>query len=139
MGAQRLLGLYPEDHIARLKGTVRASDGFAATSVGPRTEPSYPWRLDNLPYGNNDFCSTKHNVLRATLADADGQGVAVDGHGGQHVRCWRTDAAAFFLVADYSNGGSEHFLGKFTKGEERSLKIGDRIEGSAKLSVLLRK
>lgn len=132
-------GVYPEDHIARLKGTVRASEGFEATSVGPRKPPAHPWRLDNLPYGNNDFCSTKHNVIRATLTDAEGRGLAVDGGAVQHVRCWRTDVSTFILVADYSNGGSERFLSKFTKGEERPLKSGDPVKGVTHLAVLPQK
>ena len=97
--------VYPDDHIARPNGTVKASEGFPATSVGPRIKPSHPWRLDNLPYGNNDFCSTKHNVLHATVLDVAGRGLVIDGQGKQHVRCWRTGDAVHVLVADYSSGG----------------------------------
>ncbi len=125
--------VYPEDHIARLRGTVKASEGFEATSVGPRTKPSHPWRLDNLPYGNNDFCSTKHNVLRATLTDSTGHGIAIDGNGQQHVRCWRTASAVNVLVADYSNGGSENFLRNLAKADDRPLKPGDRVSGTVRL------
>ena len=121
--------VYPEDHIARLKGTVRASEGFEATSVGPRTKPSHPWRLDNLPYGNNDFCSTKHNIVTATLVDAAGMGVEVDGQARQHVRCWRTSEAVNLLVADYSNGGSEGYLRGLAGKDDRPLKVGDRVTG----------
>jgi hypothetical protein len=127
--------VYPDDHIARLKGTVKASEGFEATSVGPRTKPAQPWRLDNLPYGNNDFCSTKHNVVRATVLDAAGHGLAIDGQGRQHVRCWRDDAGVHVLVADYSNGGSERFLQGLVKGDQRPLKAGDVVQGVVRVGV----
>jgi hypothetical protein len=126
---------YPEDHIARLAGTVRASEGFEATSVGPRPKPSHPWRLDNLPYGNNDFCSTKHNVIRATLTGPAGNGITIDGRGKQHIRCWRTDKAVNFLVADYSNGGSERFLATHSRKDERPLKPGDKVTGTIRLEI----
>jgi len=125
--------VYPEDHIARLKGTVRASEGFEATSVGPRTKPSHPWRLDNLPYGNNDFCSTKHNILKAKLVNAGGLGVEVDGQAKQHVRCWRTGEAVNLLVADYSNGGSEGYLRGLASKDDRPLKVGDKVSGVVRI------
>jgi len=130
--------VYPEDHIARLKGTARASEGFEATSVGPRMKPAHPWRLDKLPYGNNDFCSTKHHVIQATLANAEGRGVTIDGRATQHVRCWLTAEAVNFIVADYSNGGSEKFLHGFVKKEERPLKAGNKVEGVIRLFPLLK-
>lgn len=131
--------VYPEDHIARLKGTVRASEGFKATSVGPRTNPSHPWRLDNLPYGNNDFCSTKHTILKASLVNAGGLGVDVDGQARQHVRCWRTGAAVNLLVADYSNGGSEGYLRGLASKDDRPLKVGDKVTGVVKLAPRVKK
>lgn len=127
--------VYPEDHIARLKGTVKASEGFPATPTGPRTKPSHPWRLDNLPDGNNDFCSTKHNVLLATVLDAAGHGLTIDGQGQQHVRCWRDKTGVHILVADYSNGGSEWYLGAFIEKEMRPLKIRDKVSGTIRLNV----
>jgi hypothetical protein len=128
--------VYPEDHIARLKGKVRASEGFAATSVGPREQPDHPWRLDALPYGNNDFCSTKHGITVASLTDPAGHGIRVDGRGRQHLRCWRTEAGVHFLVADYSSGGSERFLRGLAKRDDRPLKPGDKIAGTIHLSLL---
>ena len=127
--------VYPDDHIARLKGTVKASEGFEATSVGPRTKPTHPWRLDNLPYGNNDFCSTKHNVTTATLTDSTGNGIRIDGQGKQHVRCWRTDTAVNVLVADYSSAGAEGFLRGLASKDDRPLKPGDKITGTIRLSL----
>jgi len=127
--------VYPADHIARLKGSVSASEGFAATSVGPRNKPNHPWRLDNLPYGNNDFCSTKSNVITASLTDANGNGLVIDGKGKQHIRCWRKDNEVHFLIADYSNGGSERFLRKLANKDDRPLTIGDKIAGSATIDI----
>ncbi len=127
--------VYPEDHIGRPKGTVKASEGFTATSFGPRTKPTTPWRLDNLPYGNNDFCSTKHNVISAALTDAAGHGIVVDGQGRQHVRCWRTGDAVHILVADYSVGGIEPFIRVITKEDYPPLKPGDKVAGKIRLEI----
>lgn len=127
--------VYPDDHIARIKGTVTASEGFEATSVGPRTEPKHPWRLDNLPYGNNDFCSTKHNIFAGSLTKQVGAGVAIDGGGTQHLRAWRDSTGVHFLVADYSNGGSERFLRGLARKDDRPLKLGDKVSGTVRLSV----
>jgi hypothetical protein len=128
--------VYPEDSIARLKGEVKASEGFPSESVGPRTKPSHPWRLDNLPYGNNDFCSTKHNIITASVTDRSGKGIEVDGAGKQHIRCWRTDKEVNVLVADYSGGGSEEFLRKLAKKDDRPLKVGDTVSGKVNIQIL---
>lgn len=125
--------VYPDDHIARLKGTVAASEGFAATSVGPRKMPTHPWRLDNLPCGNNDFCSTKNNVLNASLTDKSGNGLMIDGQGKQHVRCWMAEKQVNVLIADYSNGGNERFLRGLASIDDRPLKEGDKISGTIRI------
>ncbi|HPR82796.1 MAG TPA: glycoside hydrolase family 2 TIM barrel-domain containing protein [Pontiellaceae bacterium] len=127
--------VYPEDHIARLKGSVKASEGFEATAFGPRTQPSHPWRLDKMMYGNNDFCSTKHNVLRASVLDADGHGLVIDGGGQQHIRCWRTADAVYVLVADYSNAGAEGFIQKLSQDDQRNLPAGSSVKGVVRIKV----
>ncbi|MEN8128155.1 MAG: glycoside hydrolase family 2 TIM barrel-domain containing protein [Planctomycetota bacterium] len=126
--------VYPDDHIGRFKGTVKASEGFEATEAGPRKQPSHPWRLDNLPYGNNDFCSTKLNIVTASLKDAAGHGIEIDGQGKQHVRCWRTENAANVLIADHSNGIGEWYLAHFPPGP-RLLNAGDSVKGTIRLGV----
>jgi len=128
--------VYPEGSIARLKGQVKASEGFPAESVGPRTKPSHPWRLDNLPYGNNDFCSTKHNIITASVTDRSGDGIAVDGDGKQHIRCWRTDKEVNVLIADYSNGGAERFLRDLANKDDRPLKVGDKVSGKVTIRLV---
>jgi hypothetical protein len=125
---------YPEDHIARLKGSVKASEGFEATSVGPRTEPQHPWRLDNLPAGNNDFCSTKHSVRQASLSDGNGSIFSIEGEGKTHIRCWKSASGIHLLAANFSHGGSERFLKSFTKRAERPLKKGQAVTGSVKIN-----
>lgn len=127
--------VYPENDIARLKGEVKASEGFAAESVGPRTKPSHPWRLDNLPYGNNDFCSTKHQILSASVTDDSGRGILIDGGGKQHVRCWRTEQETHVLIADYSNGGSENFLRSLAQQDDHPLKAGDAVSGKVLIKL----
>jgi len=125
---------YPADDIGRLSGTVKASEGFAATALGPMTFPEHPWRLDNLPHGNNDFCSTKHNVITASLADAKGNGLRVYGQAKQHVRCWKLEKQSCILVADYSNGGLGAYLHRLITYDRRPLKVGDKISGTVEIS-----
>lgn len=124
----------PEDDIGRQRGTVRASDGFPATPAGPSTKPNHPWRLDRLPYGNNDFCSTKHEFMHATVTDAQGHGLAVDGQGRQHLRCWQTADAVHVLVADVSNAGGESFLRALSKADHLPLMVGARVSGSVRVT-----
>lgn len=120
---------YPEDHIARLRGSARATEGFDATSVGPRTEPRHPWRLDNLPSGNNDFCSTKHSVRQASLSDGNGSRFSIDGGGKIHIRCWKSPSGMHLLAANFSHGGTERFLSGFTKRAKRPLEKGQTVTG----------
>lgn len=124
---------YPDDHIARLNGSVRASEGIEATSVGPRTEPQHPWRLDKLPSGNNDFCSTKHGILEASLSDGQGSSFQIKGDGTTHTRAWTTPAATYLLAANFSHGGMERFLRSFSKRKDRPLKKGDSISGVVRI------
>jgi beta-galactosidase len=128
--------VYPKDSIARLKGEVTASEGFPAESVGTRTKPSHPWRLDNLPYGNNDFCSTKHNIITASVTDKSKKGISIDGGGKQHIRCWRTGNEVNVLVADYSNGGGEKFLRNLVRKDDRPLKVGDTVSGKITIKAV---
>jgi hypothetical protein len=117
-----------------VKVTVNGKEGFEATSVGPRTEPRHPWRLDNLPAGNNDFCSTKHSVRQASLSDGKGSIFSIEGEGQTHIRCWKSATGIRLLVANFSHGGAENFLKSFTKRSGRPLKKGQTVTGSVKIN-----
>jgi len=126
---------YPDWHIARLDGSANAFEGVEATPVGPRKNPYHEWRHDRTAIGSNDFASTKHNVLRASLQNEGGETFAIRSNKKQHIRCWIDGKAIKMLVADYSNGGSERFLRPHVAKDDRPLTKGDRISGSVTIEL----
>jgi beta-galactosidase len=126
---------YPDWHIARLEGTVKASDGFEATPVGPRTKPDHEWRLDRTKIGSNDFASTKHNIFRTSLKNDDHQGLTIFGEGNLHTRSWIAGDKIRILAANYSNGGSERFLRPHANKDDMPLKTGDEIKGRVRIKL----
>jgi hypothetical protein len=127
---------YPDWHIARLEGAAKASEGFEATPVGPRTKPSHEWRHDRTKIGSNDFASTKHNIYRSSLKDGKGSGLTVFGFAQLHTRSWIENENVRILIANYSNGGSERFLRPHSNKDDNPLKIGDPIEGEVRIRLL---
>ena len=71
--------------------------------------PSGAWKDDANEMGSNDFRSTKAHILQAELLDKAGNGLQVNSNAKQSSRAWLQDGSIQFLVADYSNGGSEPF------------------------------
>jgi len=114
---------YPKDHIGRLAGSALASPDAGA--------PVMPWPLLRDPRGSNDFRSTKYNVVRASLTNAQGVGFGVGSDGSQAVRASVEQDAVVFRVLDFSNGGGEGFLRGHYADEYRTLKPGDVLEGGA--------
>ncbi len=121
---------YPEWHIARLEGTAKASEGFDSTPVGPRTKPDHEWRLDRTAIGSNDFASTKHNIYKPSLSDNTGKGLEVRSMGKLNSRSWIEGSRIHWLIANYSNGGSERFLRPHAEKDDIYLKVGDEVKGS---------
>ncbi|WP_160714985.1 glycoside hydrolase family 2 TIM barrel-domain containing protein [Chitinophaga solisilvae] len=74
-------------------------------------QPSGLWKDDANELGSNDFRSTKHTILQAALSDKTGNTVQAVSDGRQHSRSWLQDGAVQWLLADYSNNGSEPFYG----------------------------
>jgi alpha-L-fucosidase len=114
----------------------KATEGFQSTSVGPREEPSHPWRLDNLTIGNNDFCSTKHNIYTATLQNEEGFGLQAIAEGDQHSRCWMDEGKIRWLLASFSHAGSERFLQRLTNKDLQELKKGDSVRGITRFQLM---
>jgi hypothetical protein len=133
---------YPDDHVGRTTGEALATtaDGKPAIEIGPRDNPgNSPWSHDNTRYGSNDFRSTKENILSASLGRAGGGSTfAVNSDGGQSVRAWLDPATrqSGLLVANYTSGGSERFLGGLSAPDKRPLKPGDTVTASFHLNIL---
>jgi len=127
-----LWSFYPADHIGRACGTARA---FApnvdiCSQVGPKRQPSWPWKDDTTANGSNDFRSTKANILSACLRAGDGPGaIEVVSDGSQHVRAWADGQTVRLLVAGYSNAGAERFFASHAQLGYAPLKKGDKVEG----------
>ena len=71
--------------------------------------PQQHWKDDANELGSNDFRSTKRSIIKAGLQDEAGNGVTVISDGTQHCRSWLQDERIQWLIADYSNNGSERF------------------------------
>ncbi|WP_126248987.1 glycoside hydrolase family 2 TIM barrel-domain containing protein [Chitinophaga rhizosphaerae] len=101
--------VYPADDIARNKGEARLNARIIG-EVEPHGEiPRGSWKDDANELGSNDFRSTKRNITRVALANGKGDSLTVTSNGTQHSRTWLQDAAINWLIADYSNNGSEGF------------------------------
>ncbi|SEW44467.1 glycoside hydrolase family 2 protein [Chitinophaga arvensicola] len=74
-------------------------------------QPSALWKDDANEMGSNDFRSTKRFIYTAALSDQSGNTLRVLSDSKQHSRSWLQDAAIQWLIADYTNNGSEPFYG----------------------------
>lgn len=102
---------YPNDHIGRPNGMTLAS--YPETFDNYLREqriPQHAYAKDGNQYGCNDFRSTKHNIINASLTNRLGDELLVESNGRQHIRCWINGDHISFLLACYSNGGNEHYL-----------------------------
>lgn len=128
--------VYPEGHIGALKGTAKAFDDALPLSglAGPSKEPSVAWSFDQTVNGSNIFRSTKENIYTAVLS-ADGRGdISVLSDGTQHFRAWIDGSVVRFLVAGYTNAGSDTYLVSHAKKGYRPLRKGDSVKGTVRLS-----
>jgi hypothetical protein len=134
-----LWSFYPEDHIGRTQGTAKAfpPNVDVCSQVGPKREPSWPWKDDTTPNGSNDFRSTKANILSACLRAGDGPGaIEAVSDGSHHVRAWVDGATVRLLVAGYSNAGAEKFFARHAGAGYAPLKKGDRVEGKVRIRLV---
>jgi hypothetical protein len=121
-----LWGRYPEDHIGRSAGTAVAFP-HGKTMVDPYEQPelfskgipaNFTWANDTLPFGSNDFRSTKHNVVSYDLGAPDGRSLRFEADGHQHARSWVDGDVVHCFLLDYSNGGAEHYLSQVCGKDE---------------------
>ena len=114
-----------------------------ATKVwSPYTEPCSGWQCESVRVVTVGGQTDIH--VSGTYAEASGTytlrfepdgGVAVD-YAFTTLTNLNPRQIVHFLVADYSNGGSEKFLKDFVKNEKRVLPAGAQIQGSVRLSLL---
>lgn len=125
---------YPENHIGRNKGTARlnAVDLVDVEAFG--VPKSSDWKDDANGLGSNDFRSTKSHILSVSLQNQTGAKVVVLSNSKQASRTWKQDARIQWLVADYTNNGSEPFYGTPHSYGRLKLKKGDTIKGQATFS-----
>lgn len=129
--------VYPAEGIDALEGRAKAFNPRLTVSgvAGPSKRSTVSWSLDQTAAGSNLFRSTKENIYRATLSNADDAAVSVKSDGMQHVRAWKDGDCIRLLVADYSNAGRENFLYSHAEKGYRPLGKGDRVKGTVKLTV----
>jgi beta-galactosidase len=126
--------VYPDDHIGRLEGRVRATTGPNGRA-GLR--PQQPWSADLTALGSADFRATRHDVINFGLHDDDGVGVGIEPVGPTDGRAWVHGDVIRLLSASYTSGGSEPILARadHTLAARRMLVAGDIVSGSAKLRL----
>lgn len=129
--------VYPDNHIAKLRGTADAFDNQVAISgiAGPDKQPSVDWSFDQTENGSNMFRSTKENILQVSLTDKADNGLYIFSDGNQHSRSWKEADRTYLLIADYNNAGNERFLVSHAEKFYRPLKSGDRITGTVVFQI----
>ena len=102
---------YPANDIARNEGiallNAKHVNGVEEHGIVPKGD----WKDDSNDLGSNDFRSTKRFITEAVLADKSGNQVKTLSDGRQHSRTWLQDEHINWLIADYTNAGSEPFYG----------------------------
>ncbi|WP_051315736.1 glycoside hydrolase family 2 protein [Arenibacter certesii] len=101
--------LYPDDHIGRNNGSAKLNAIQTSGVELWRKQPLSLWKDDANEMGSNDFRSTKRNILSASLSNNSGTKVTVLSNGKQASRTWLQEEYIHWLIADYSNNGSEPF------------------------------
>lgn len=125
---------YPDDHIGREEGTATAELQIRRTSL--RAMPDNEWKDDLRLLGNNDFCSTKSNILLASLTSENGKGIEVQSDGRHSIRAFRENGRSGLLIADFNSGGGDLFFAGHHQAEDRPLKTSDRMKGSFSVRIL---
>lgn len=101
--------VYEADDIARTSGEALLNARNTGTVEVHGEHPAGSWKDDANELGSNDFRSTKRNVTRVTLTGRNGNPLTLQSAGKQHSRTWLQDGSVHWLIADYTNNGSEKF------------------------------
>lgn len=126
---------YPADHIGRNQGEalLGANELYEVESHGKPLAKA--WKDEPNTLGTNDFRSTKANIYTASLRNDAGAAVQVFSNAAHASRTWKQDEHIQWLVADYTNNGSEPFYGSPHSNGRLTLKKGDVIKGGMTLFI----
>ncbi|KKO89715.1 beta-galactosidase [Sphingobacterium sp. Ag1] len=125
---------YPANHIGRNEGEA-VLYALPLYEVEEHGKPqAKDWKDDANILGSNDFRSTKGNIYWASL-HSPAAAVKVLSNGQQHARAWKQDQHIQWLIADYSNNGSEPFYGSPHSYGRKKLKKGDKLSGQIILKI----
>ncbi len=101
--------VYPETDISRWQGTTMLNakhvNGVEEWGVVPKGD----WKDDAMDMGCSDFRSTKRHIYTASLSNKNGESVTALSNGEQYSRSWLQDEHIQWLIADFSNHGSEYY------------------------------
>ena len=129
--------VYPDDHIGRPTGEAKVFSNVKEAESW--TKPDWSWFLDNTPFGTNDFCATRQNILNFSLTDEDANGIFVQSDGTQHGRAYVEGEQIRLLVAFYYTGrGGPRWQEIRYKHEQMPLKKGAILEDSVRLKLISR-
>ncbi|QNK61536.1 beta-galactosidase [Pedobacter sp. PAMC26386] len=103
--------VYSPVDIARSEGHAQLNFRWLPAVEEWGKQPAKDWKDDANQLGSNDFRSTKKEIFNVALTDEQGSGVEALSNGKQASRSWLQDQHIQFLIADYSNNGSEPFYG----------------------------
>lgn len=124
----------PDDHPDRPTGRAAAFRPDADDSPPTIGRPTWPWSLDQTGEGTNDFRSTKRDIARARLTDAQGCGLEVVAAGPLHLRAAMAGPLVHLHLLTASDHGSERFLESFAPLTD--LAPGSRLTGGCRLIAL---
>ncbi|MCX2452542.1 beta-galactosidase [Pedobacter sp. PLR] len=101
--------VYAPEDISRDAGTAKLNAKWLSAVEEPGKTAAAHWKDDANEMGSNDFRSTKQHIISAELINKDNKGIKVLSDESQSSRSWLQDSQIQFLIADYSNNGSEPF------------------------------
>ncbi|MDL2281854.1 glycoside hydrolase family 2 [Parabacteroides sp. OttesenSCG-928-G06] len=111
-----LWSVYPSNHIGRPQGEAKAFYPETFYNYKKQREiPTHSFAVEGNEFGSNDFRSTKHNIITSSFLADEKTALTVESNGLQHIRAWIQPDRVSFLVANYSNGGNEHYLNHDSK------------------------
>lgn len=127
--------IYPANDIARNEGVASMNARPTSGVEEPGVVPAGDWKDDANELGSNDFRATKRSILAASLQDQQGNAVRVVSNGQQASRAWLQDQRVQWLIADYSNNGSEPFYGSPHTEGRVTVKKNQLLKGKIILTI----
>ncbi|MBB2147553.1 glycoside hydrolase family 2 protein [Pedobacter gandavensis] len=121
--------LYHPDDISRDAGTAKLNAKWLPAVEELGKPAAELWKDDANEMGSNDFRATKQQIISAALSNKNNKGIQVISDESQSSRSWLQDGHIQFLIADYSNNGSEPFYNTPFTDQRISIK-GKKLKGN---------